>query len=119
MNFHWIKDDYYLTIPEEIEKRFPHLNSDFDRGQVYLALDELWNYFFINIYESKIVNEFTMFINFSFEKGRSKTEDAFVIQVFERAEVYPSIIDVLKKGLTGRAAIVFTEFLNERSSRIK
>lgn len=117
MNFQLIKDDYYSTIPEEVEKRFPSLNSDFDRDQVYLVLDELWKYFFIN--EPIILDSFMNFINFSFEKGKSKTEDAFVIQVFERVEVYPRIIDIFKKYLTGRAAIIFAEFLNERSSRIE
>lgn len=83
------KDEYYSALIERLNSFVPGFQSIFNEEDgVYLVLADFYQYMVSNIDNSDEIHRCVDFINEAIELGKEKTEDAIVIEIFQR--IYPN-----------------------------
>lgn len=114
MHFQVIKDNYYNGILEKIDEFFPSFCSIFDKEDgVYPILSELGTYIIENFELEEIRKSTINFINEAIEQGGSKTEDAIVLQLFQRFYEDDKLSNQIKKSLHPKVLNVFEKYFDE------
>lgn len=114
MHFQVINDSYYNSISEKIHEYFPSFNSIFDEEDgLYLILGELGTFITENFYQEKVRLQAINFINEAIDQGGSETEDAIVLQLFEKFYEDVRLTNDIKMLLGSKALFVFDKYLNE------
>jgi hypothetical protein len=114
MHFQVINDSFYNRILEKIDEYFPSFRSVFDTEDgVYPILGELGTFITENFYNDNVRVQTIDFINEAIEQGGSETEDAIVLQLFQKFYEDASLTNEIKMLLDDRALLVFDKYLNE------
>lgn len=114
MHFQVINDSFYNRILEKISEHFLSFNSVFDKEDViYPILGELGTFITENFHQENIRLQAINFINEAIEQGGSETEDAIVLQVFQKFYEDVTLTNEIKQLLKNKASIVFEKYLNE------
>lgn len=111
MHFQVINDNYYNGIIEKIDKFFPTFNSVFSKDDgVYPILGELGTYIINNFKNETIKKSSIDFINEAIEKGGSETEDAIVLQLFQKFYENNTLVVQIREMLHSKALFVFDKY---------
>jgi len=114
MQFQLFNDNYYNRILDKIDEYFPLFNSVFDKEDgVYPILGELGTFILEKFKQEEIKNQTISFINDAIEQGGSETEDAIVLQLFQKFYDDGNLTDEIGKLLGSKASLVFTKYLKE------
>ena len=114
MHFQVINDSFYNRILEKIYEYFPSFNSVFDKEDgVYPILGELGTFITENFHQENIRIPAINFITEAIEQGGSETEDAIVLQVFQKFYEDVGLTNEIKMLLGNRALSVFDKYLIE------
>jgi len=114
MHFQIIRDDYYNAILERINKYFPEFNSVFDREDgVYPVLGELSVFIIENFKNEKIRKSTVTLINEPIEEGGAETENAIVLQLFQKfyEDIYLS--NQIRELLRPKALSIFNKYFED------
>jgi hypothetical protein len=118
MHFQVFKDNYYNGLLKRIGECFPEFHSVFDKEDgIYPILGEIGIYIGENFGNKKIRSSAVEFINEAIEQGGAETEDAVVLQLFQKW--YDNIIlsMELKKLLNPKALSIFEKYLEEYNKK--
>jgi len=114
MHFQVIEDNYYNGILEKIDSFFPSFCPIFDKEDgVYPILGELSTYIIENFELEEIRQSTIAFINEAIEQGGTKTEDAIVLQLFQKFYEDDKLTNQIRKQLNHRTLDVFENFFKE------
>lgn len=114
MHFQVIKDTFYNRIYEKIDEHFPSFTSVFDKEDgIYPILGELGTFIAENFYQENIRLQAINFISEAIEQGASDTEDAIVLQVFQKFYEDTRLTNEIKMLLCDKALSVFDKYLKE------
>lgn len=114
MHFQVINDNFYNKIFDRISECFPSFKSVFDKEDgVYPVLGELGTFISENFYQENIRQQTNQFINEAIEQGGSETENAIVLQLFQRFYEDVDLTNEIRQLLGKKALIVFEKYLNE------
>ena len=96
MHFQEIKDTYYHQIPQKIKEFIPEFTSIFgEEDGIYPILGDLGSFLIDNIKNSKILDKIMVFVNDAFVNGKTDTENAIVLQIFDKFyEEYGDISEI-------------------------
>jgi hypothetical protein len=111
MQFQINEDEYYLNISTRLGHIVPDFRSSFDKDDgVYLILGDFGDFLILNIDKSEIFLKCIDFINEAIEKGKSKTEDAIVSEIFYPIYENNYVLNKIKPELSQKALIIFNKF---------
>ncbi len=100
MHFQVIKDDYYNSILQRLREFVPEFKSTFDEDDgIYPILGDLGNFLVDNAKNEKIVKKVMLFASDALENGGKETENAIILQVFDKFYEEIGSIDDLEKKL--------------------
>ncbi len=114
MHFQVINDSFYNRILEKIDEHFPSFKSVFYKEDgIYPILGELGTFITENFYQENVRLQAINFIEEAIEQGGSETEDAIVLQVFQKFYEDETQTNEIRQLLKNKALIVFEKYLNE------
>ncbi|MBN8572951.1 MAG: hypothetical protein J0M05_03475 [Candidatus Kapabacteria bacterium] len=114
MNFQGVNDSFYNRILEEIDAHFPSFKSVFDKEDgIYPILGELGTFIVENFNQENIRLQAIGFINEAIEQGGSETEDAIVLEVFQKIYEDMRLTNEIKMLLSDVTLSVFDKYLKE------
>lgn len=116
MHFQVIKDDYYNGIVSRIREYFPEFNSVFEEQDViYPILGELGTFITDHVSDESILRRAAGFVNEALESGKSNTEDAIVIQIFQKFYEKGNFTE-LEVLLSPKAKMIYDKYRREFNS---
>lgn len=111
MNFQIIRDEYYNGIQERVNKYFPEFRSVFnERDETYPMLGELATFITDNASNEKLIIATIAFVNEAIENGGNETEDAVVLQLFQKFYEYPELTVKVRKLLNLKSMTLFDKY---------
>ncbi len=114
MHFQVINDSFYNRILEKIDEHLPSFKSVFDKEDgIYPILGELGTFITENFYQENVRLQAINFINEAIEQGGLETEDAIVLQVFQKFYEDVGLTNEIKMLLGNKALLVFDKYLVE------
>lgn len=112
MHFQVNKDEYFNEILTRLKLIVPEFNSIFDvEDGEYPILGEFSRYLISNSNNEIILQKCASFINEALEKGKSETEDAIVLQVFQSIYDDSLVCLKLRPFLSEKSLQIFDKFL--------
>lgn len=100
MHFQVIRDDYYNSISQKLKEFVPEFRSVFDEEDGnYPILGDLGNYLVNNAKDSRVVEKVMLFVGDALENGGPETENAIILQVFDKFYDETGSVDNLEKFL--------------------
>ena len=104
MNFNIINEDFYDHIWEHLNSMVPDFQPIFDRGDgAYLLMADFWDFMVKNKNEEAILITCANFINEALEKGKHKTEDLIVSEIFQKMVLTQEMALMVKPLLSQKA----------------
>lgn len=108
MNFQIKNDDFYDHMWEYLNSMVPDFRLGFDRGDgAYLLMAAFWDFILKNKNEEAILITCANFINKALEKGKYKTEDLIVSEIFQKMALNEEIKIKVKLLLNPKASNIF------------